>query len=64
MENVTLTQIHKDLLVLKKEVAHIRLILDEEYELSDHVTAAVNESRNRPKKEFVSNEDMKAEFGG
>ncbi|MBN2517296.1 MAG: hypothetical protein JXB14_00465 [Candidatus Altiarchaeota archaeon] len=63
MENVTLAQIHKDLLTLKKEVAHIRLVLDEEYELSDHIVKGVEESRKRPAKDFVSNEAMRAKFG-
>ena len=49
---------------LKKEVAHIRLVLDEEGELSEHITKGVEESRNRSREEFISNEEMKAEFGG
>jgi hypothetical protein len=64
MQNITLNQIHEELIGLKKEVAHIRLVLDEEYELSDHIIKGVKESRNRPKNEFVSNEAMRAEFGG
>jgi hypothetical protein len=62
MENVTLMGIHKDLLALREEVAHIRLILDEEYELSDHIVRGIEESRRRPEKEFVSNEAMRAKF--
>jgi len=62
MENITLTQIHKDLLALKQEVAHIRLVMDEDFELSDHVVKGVEESRKRPAKEFISNEAMRAEF--
>jgi hypothetical protein len=49
---------------LKKEVAHIRLVLDEDCELSNHIVKGVKESRNRPEGEFISNEEMKAEFGG
>lgn len=63
MENVTLTGIHRDLLALREEVAHIRLVLDEEYELSDHIIRGVEESRRRPEKEFVSHEAMRAKFG-
>lgn len=63
MENVTLAKIHKDLISLKKEVAHIRLVLDEEYELSDHVVKGVEESRKRPDRELISNDAMRAKFG-
>jgi uncharacterized protein YdcH (DUF465 family) len=64
MQNITLNQIHKELMGLKKEVAHIRLVLDEDYELSDHIAEAVEESRCRSEKELISNEGMRAEFGG
>ena len=58
-----MTGIHRDLLALRKEVTHIRLILDEEYELSDHIVKGVEESRSRPEGEFVSNDAMRAKFG-
>ncbi len=63
MQDVTLAQLHKEMLGIKKEIARIRLILDEEYEPSDHVVAGVKESRARPEGELVSNEEMRAEFG-
>jgi len=63
MENITLTQVHRDLLSLKKEVAHLRLQIGEDYEPSEHVVAAVHESRRRSAKDFVTNEAMRVEFG-
>jgi hypothetical protein len=63
MENITLAKIHKDLLALKKDIAHIRLTLDEEHELSGHIAKGVEESRRRPEEKFVSNEAMRAKFG-
>jgi hypothetical protein len=63
MQNVTLDQIHRELMGLKKEVAHIRLVLDEESEPSNYIVQNVEESRKRPKEEFISNDEMRAEFG-
>lgn len=62
MGNVTLEQIHEDLVGLKKEIEHLKTLIEEDFELSDDVVKEIEESRNRSSQEFVSQEDMREEF--
>ena len=62
-ENITLNNIHQDLLFLKKEIVHLRTLLEEDLDIADAVQKEVQESRNRPKKEFISHKAMMEEFG-
>lgn len=63
MEHVTLERIHEDLLMIKKEIDYIKAMIEEDFELADGVVEEIEKSRKRQKKEFVSHEDMKKEFG-
>jgi len=63
METIILQQIHEDLLNLKKEVSHIKILIEEDLELSDDVVREIKDSRKRPKEEFISHEEMRKEFG-
>lgn len=63
MGTITLDEIHKDLVKLKKDMEHIKRIIDEDFELNDDVVKDIRESRKRPKNEFISHEEMKKEFG-
>ena len=63
MGNITLEKIHQDILELKNEIGEIKFLLEEDFELSDEVLKEIETSRKRPKKEFISHEDMKKEFG-
>lgn len=63
MGTITIEQIHNDLVNLKKEMEHLRTLIQEDYELSDDVVREIEESRRRPKREFISHEEMKKEFG-
>jgi len=63
METVTLKQINENILNLRKEVEHIKMIVEEDFELADDVVKEIGESRKRPEKEFISHEEMKKEFG-
>lgn len=63
METVTLKQINENILNLRKEVEHIKTIVEEDFELADDVVKEIEESRKRPGKEFISHEEMKKEFG-
>ncbi len=62
-EAVTLNNIHEDLLFLKKEVFHLKTLLEEDLNISDDIQQEVQESRMRPKKDFISQEAMMKEFG-
>jgi hypothetical protein len=63
MGTVTLEQIHKDLVEIKKDIKYLKTIAAEDLELSDEVTKLIEDSRKRPIKEFISNEEMEKEFG-
>lgn len=63
MGAITLEKIHEDLIGLKKEMKHIKILLEENFELSEDVIKEIEESRKRPKEEFISHEEMKKEFG-
>jgi len=64
MENVTLNQINRNVLLLRKEIERVANIVEESYlEIDDKIEGEVNESRGRDSKEFVSHEEMKKEFG-
>ena len=63
MAQITLELIHKDLMDIKKEMEYIKYILEEDFEISEEVISEVQESRKRLKNEFISNEEMKKEFG-
>jgi len=62
METITLNKIHKDIVELKEQVANIKMIIGENFELADDVIIDIETSRKRPEKDFISHEDMKKEF--
>ena len=64
METVTLNQVNQNILFLQREVERIRDLLEEgQLELDESVVKEIEDSRKRQKKEFISHEDMKKEFG-
>lgn len=63
MATITLEQIHDDLIGLKKEMKHIKTMLEEEWEPSEEVIQEIGSSRKRSPKEFISHEAMRKEFG-
>ena len=63
MEQITINQIHKDLIELKEEIAELRAFIEEDFELTDNVSEEIDYSRKRPKREFISHEEMRKEFG-
>ena len=62
MATITLEHIHDDLIGLKKDMAFIKGILEEDLELSGEVLKGLESSRKRAQKEFISHEEMKREF--
>ena len=63
MAEVTLEQVNKNILVLKKEVDEIKELLEESnLELKDEVKAQIEESRKRPISEFKTQEEIEKKF--
>lgn len=64
MENITLEEVYRSLIDLKKEIFEIKIILEEKnLELAEDVIEEIRESRMRPLNTFVSHEEMTKEFG-
>lgn len=63
METVTLDTVYAQLLKLSRDVAQVKTLLQEDYALADDVVQEIEISRHRPRKEFISHETMKEEFG-
>jgi len=64
MENITLGEIYRSLMDLRREMFEIKIILKEKnLELADDVVGEIENSRRRPLNTFVSHEEMTKEFG-
>ncbi|MFP4112340.1 MAG: hypothetical protein ACLFUO_05045 [Candidatus Woesearchaeota archaeon] len=62
MSSLTIEQLHEDMLGLKKEVKHLRKVIEEDYELADDVIDDIENSKSRDSKEMISHEEMRNEF--
>ena len=62
MGTITLEQIHEDIMGLKKEIEHLKTLVEEDFELANDVVKEIEESRNRSKEDFISHEEMGKEF--
>ena len=60
---VTLEQIHKDLMSIKKDIEHLKILVAEDYEIADDVVDDIEKSRKKRRHEFITHEQMKKEFG-
>lgn len=60
---VTIEQIHDDLIGIKRELQHIRHLVEEDHELANDVVKEIEESRGRSPKEMISHEEIRKEFG-
>ncbi|MDP4012366.1 MAG: hypothetical protein Q8R00_02065 [Candidatus Nanoarchaeia archaeon] len=58
MTNVTLEEVNKNVLELKREIEEIRSFLNEDFELAEDVKKEIEESRKRSDSEFISNENI------
>ncbi len=64
MENMNLEQLSKAVILLKLEIARIKKLIEEkDLDVADDVIDDVEISRRKSHKEFVSNDEMKREFG-
>ena len=62
MAEITLEQIHKDIIGLKEEMKHLKVLIEEDFELKDDAVKEIEESRKKNFKELISHEAMKKEF--
>jgi len=62
METVTLDVINKNIMKLRDDMAYLKHILEEDYELSDTAKKELKEARETPDNEYISQEDMEKEF--
>ena len=63
MEHVTLESVNANVEALRQIVEEIReQLFEDSLELSDEVVAEIEISRNAPRSDFVSQEDIEAEF--
>ena len=59
MAQVTLEQINKNLLDLKKDVEELKEYMREDYELDDNVKKEIEEAKKTPRSEFIKLETLK-----
>ena len=64
MESITLEDLHKELLGLKKELKRLSLILEEDFELSDEAKKELSEARKEPLTSYVDHEEVLKEAKG
>jgi hypothetical protein len=63
MDIVNLEELNANILALRKIVEKMsEIILEDNLELSDEVVAEIEASRNAPECDFISQEDVEAEF--
>ena len=63
ISNVTLEQINKNVLMIKKELDEIKELLEESnLELRDDVKKSIEESRNRSVSQFKTQKDIEKRF--
>jgi hypothetical protein len=62
-ESITIEMLHEDLETLKKDVAELKTLLLLEPTLKQEIIVKLKEARERMKKTYVSNDDIKKEFG-
>ncbi len=62
MEQVTLEQIHEDIISLREELGQVKAILEEDFELKDDLRLDIKHSRQRSPREFISHQEIKREL--
>jgi hypothetical protein len=62
MADISIENIHEDLLGLKRDIAQIKHILSENYELSDEAKTMLKEARKTPTSKYVNHETIMKKF--
>lgn len=58
-DTVTLEHLHEDMLGLRQEMEHIKLLLEEDFELTDRAKKALEKARKTPKCKYISQEALR-----
>jgi hypothetical protein len=58
----SLKQIHDDLEELKRDMARIKAILEEDFELSEWAKKRIEEAKKTAHSEYISQNDIEKEF--
>ena len=58
MANVTLEQINRNIIDLKKEIEEIKEYMKEDFELTDEVKKEIEDSRKKNSSEFVKHSEV------
>ena len=59
MAQVTLEQINKNLMDLKKDIEELKEYVREDYELADSVKEEIEEAKKTPRSKFIKLETLK-----
>ncbi|MBI2664427.1 hypothetical protein HYX10_03745 [Candidatus Woesearchaeota archaeon] len=62
MEALTLERVYEDVKEIKQQLKRLNLMLEEDFELSEHAKKELAESRKMPRAEYVSQKEMEKEF--
>ena len=58
METVTLEQINKNIIELKKEIEELKEFIHEDFELADDVKMEIEDSRKSSYSKFIKHEEV------
>jgi len=62
MPTVTLEQINKNIMELRKDLEEIKEYIHEDFELADDVKKEIEEAKKTPRSEFIKHEDVVKRF--
>ena len=62
MPTVTLEQINKNIMGLRKDLEEIKEYIHEDFELADDVKKEIEEAKKTPRSEFIKHEDVVKRF--
>ncbi len=62
MTAVTLERVYEDVKAIKQQLKKLSLVLQEDFELSEHAKKELEEARKTPRSEYVSQKEMENEF--
>ena len=62
MATVTLEKVYEDVQAIKLQLQKLSLILDEDFELSEHAKKELEAARKTPRAEYIGQKEMEKEF--
>lgn len=62
MATVTLKKVYEDVKEIKQQLKKLSLVLEEDFELSEHAKKELEEARKTPRADYVSQKEMEKEF--